>query len=202
MTTFATLASGADILERLDGSSMPRVMGANWIELYKAILLHDLFVKRNKPRNGLSNLGNPYRLLAGCAGVSSPSEVDPDRVQLSFNVALGASESGQWARLLKGLIATWFDTFQLADIRPLAPYCVPFPDNAHSRSQAVKLTTTLRRQLDAKRPDSLRSDLSRRHYEEKLPRPEAMVELARIIFNESPRTTSDFIRFHQTRILT
>lgn len=201
MTSFATLASGSDMLERLDGRSMPLVMGSDWIELYKAILLHDLFVKRNKPRNGLSNLGNPYRLLAGCAGVSGPSQVTPDRVQLSFNVALGASDSGQWARLLKGLIATWFDTFQLADIRPLAPYCVPFPDNAQSRSQADKLTTTLRRQLDAKRPDSLRSDLSRRHYEEKLPRPEAMVELARIIFNESPRTTSDFIRFHQVRIL-
>lgn len=28
-----------------------------------------------------------------------------------------------------------------------------------------------------------------------------MVELVRIIFNESPRTTSDFIRFHQARIL-
>ncbi|WP_295183981.1 hypothetical protein [uncultured Brevundimonas sp.] len=201
MTTFATLASGADMLERLDGSSMPPVMGAEWVELYKAILLHDLFVKRNKPRNGLCNLGNPYRLLAGCAGVSTPSQVTPDRVQLSFNVALGASESGQWARLLKGLMGTWFDTFQLADIRPLAPYCIPFPDNAQSRSQADKLTVALRRQIDAKRPDSLRSDLSRRHYEEKLPRPEAMVELARIIFSESPRTTSDFIRFHQARIL-
>uniref|UniRef100_UPI0037DA50D4 hypothetical protein n=1 Tax=Tardiphaga sp. TaxID=1926292 RepID=UPI0037DA50D4 len=201
MTTFATLASGANMLERLDGSSMPPVMGAEWIELYKAILLHDLFVKRNKPRNGLSNLGNPYRLLAGCVGASAPSQLTPDRVQLSFNVALGASDSGQWARLLKGLIVSWFDTFQLADFRPLAPYCAPFPDNAQSHSQADKLTTTLRRQLDAKRPDSLRSDLSRRHYEEKLPRPEAMVELVRIIFNESPRTTSDFIRFHQARIL-
>lgn len=201
LSTFGTLGSGAAALQTLSGEVMPAVMGRDWIELYKALLLHDLFVKRNKPRNGISNLGNPFRLLAGCVGSASPSQITSDQVRLAYNVGLMASTSGQWARLLKGMISGWFDAFQLAERRPLAQYCSAYPDRALVQEQEAKLVQVARRQIDTKRPDSLRSKLSIRHFEDKLPEQEDLAELVRIVFSETPRTTSDFIRFHQARLL-
>lgn len=75
LSSFAAMGSAAEALQTLTGATMPAVMGAGWIELYKAIALHDLLVKNNRPQNFESNIGPSFRILAGCAGDVSPANL-------------------------------------------------------------------------------------------------------------------------------
>ncbi|MEN5168726.1 hypothetical protein ABE444_04085 [Brevundimonas pondensis] len=201
LSSFAAMGSAAEALQTLTGATMPAVMGAGWIELYKAIALHDLLVKNNRPQNFESNIGPSFRILAGCAGDVSPANLGADQVQLAFNVALLSSPSAKRASTLRALIAVWFDTYNFAKHRPLAQYCEAYPNDASLQAQAERLVQVARRQTDKKRPAALRSKLSDRHFEEQLPDERALAELVRIVFSEQPKTTSDLVRFHQIRLL-
>ena len=201
LSTFATHSASLDPIARFGGGNVASVMSREWIELYKAIALQDILVLGNKPSNFEANVGPCFRILAAAAGSLSPAELGSDQVQLGFNAALVASGSAKRASTLKALVARWFDATGICEHRPLAQYCTAFPGHADLFEQAQKLAVTSRRQTDTKRPSALRSELSQRHFAEKLPSEEALFELIRIVFGERPRTVSDMIRFHQVRIL-
>lgn len=201
LSTFATHDASLDAIARFGGGKAAPVMTGEWIELYKAVALQDILVLGNKPSNFGANVGPSFRILAGAAGSLAPHELSSDQVQLGFNAALVASDSAKRASTLKALVARWFDATGICEHRPLAQYCTAYPGRSELLGQVQKLAVTSRRQTDTKRPAALRSELSQRHFAEKLPSEEALLELIRIVFGERPRTVSDMVRFHQVRIL-
>ncbi len=201
LSTFATYGASLDAIARFGGGKAAPVMTQEWIELYKAIALQDILVLGNKPSNFGANVGPSFRILAAAAGSLAPHELSSDQVQLGFNAALVASDSAKRASTLKALVARWFDASGICEHRPLAQYCTAYPGQSDLLGQAQKLAVTSRRQTDSKRPAALRSELSERHFAEKLPSEDALHELVRIVFGERPRTVSDVVRFHQVRIL-
>lgn len=201
LSTFATHDASLDAIARFGGGKAAPVMTGEWIELYKAVALQDILVLGNKPSNFGANVGPSFRILAAAAGSLAPHELGSDQVQLGFNAALVASDSAKRASTLKALVTRWFDATGICEHRPLAPYCTAYQGRSECLGQVQKLAVTSRRQTDTKRPVALRSELSQRHFAEKLPSEEALLELVRIVFGERPRTVSDMVRFHQVRIL-
>lgn len=188
LSTFATHDASLEAIARLGGSKAVSVMTREWIELYKAIALQDILVLGNKPSNFGTNVGPSFRILAAAAGSVAPHELSSDQVQLGFNAALVATASAKRASTLKALIARWFDGSGICNHRPLAQYCIAYAGQSELLGQVQKLAAAARRQTDTKRPNALRSELSQRHFAEKLPSEEALLELIRIVFSERPLT--------------
>jgi hypothetical protein len=200
LTSFRTHGPATELVRTLGGFEAPAVMAEPWIELYKAVLAHDQFARRNKPMNFMTNVAPAFRMLAMCAGDTPPEAIGAREVQLAFNVALLVADSGKRAGTLRALVAQWFDGHRLAEIRPLAAFCTPYSGASYTE-QANKLKQQQLRQADTKRPRQLRSELNQRHFDERLPDEAAFWELIRIAFTEKPKTFSDAIRLHQFRIL-
>jgi hypothetical protein len=200
LTSFSTFEPAREAVRDLGGFEPPAVMSEPWIELYKAVLAHDQFSKRNQPQNFVTNVAPAFRILAMCAKHKPPEAIGAQEVQLAFNVALMASGSAKRASTLKALVLQWFDGLRLAEIRPLATFCAPYSGSSYE-NQMDKLRRQQERQSDAGRPKQLRSELNQRRDEERLPDETAFWELVRIAFTEKPQTFSDAIRLHQFRIL-
>lgn len=201
ISTFAANSAAVAAVCAVTGRDHVNVMTPDWISFFKATALHDLFVKGRTPGNFATNISDSLRILAICAGDTSPPLLSASIVSAAYNAALIASPSAKRASTLKALIANWFDGTGIADQRPLAQYCTPDPGSTLALERENRIETTLRRQVDNKRPDALRSDLSQVHYAEKLPDEAALAELIRIVFSARPDTFSDLIRFHQARVL-
>lgn len=201
ISTFAANSAAVAAVCAVTGRDHVNVMTPDWISFLKATALHDLFVKGRTPGNFATNISDSIRILAICAGDTSPPLLSASIVSAAYNAALIASPSAKRASTLKALIANWLDGTGIADQRPLAQYCTPDPGNTLALERENRIETTLRRQVDNKRPDALRSELSQVHYAEKLPDEAALAELIRIVFSARPDTFSDLIRFHQARVL-
>ncbi len=201
ISTFAANSSAVAAVRSLTGRDHADVMTPAWISFLKATAVHDLFVKGRTPGNFATNISDSLRILAICAGDTPPPLLSASIVSAAYNAALIATPSAKRASTLKALIANWLDGTGIADQRPLAQYCIPDTNNALSLEREERIQITRRRQVDNKRPDALRSDLSQVHYAEKLPNEAALAELIRIVFSARPDTFSDLIRFHQARIL-
>lgn len=183
------------------GKESAHVMGRDWIEFYKAIAIHDILIKGRAPSNFANNVGESFRVLAACAGEVAPTQVTHSIGQDSYNAALLMASSGKRGSTLKAVISMWMDTTGIADARPLTQSCIARSDNAEIAERVAKVDFASRRQIDSKRPVLLRSDLSQKHYESKIPSEENFYEFLRIIFAEHPRTFSDVVRFESYRIL-
>lgn len=184
--------SGEDPLA--DGS-----MSSAWCDLYKAVVLNELLVKRNKPQHAIINIGRYIRMLATCAEDTPPWELNPDIVQRAFNAALGIGESGKLAANLSMVVRIVFDALSLSEHKPLAGYCKPYP-NKEARSAQAKVDNLLKRDSAYLRTDQVRKELADRKGSAKLPEERAFWELVRIVFTEQPKTFSDAIRFGQVKL--
>lgn len=201
ISTFAASSAAVAAVGSVTGRDHADVMTPAWISFLKATALHDLFVKGRTPGNFATNISDSLRILAICAGDTPPPLLSASIVSAAYNAALIASPSAKRASTLKALIANWLDGTGIADQRPLAQYCTPDTSNTLALERQARIETTRRREVDNKRPDALRSELSEAHYAEKLPDEAALAELIRIVFSARPDTFSDLIRFHQARIL-
>ncbi|MBK1967736.1 hypothetical protein [Brevundimonas diminuta] len=201
ISTFAANSAAVAAVCSVTGRDHADVMMPAWISFLKATAVHDLFVKGRTPGNFATNISDSLRILAICAGDTPPPLLSASIVSTAYNAALIATPSAKRASTLKALIANWLDGTGIAEQRPLAQYCTPDPSNALSLEREERIQITRRRQVDNKRPDALRSDLSQVHYAEKLPNEAALAELIRIVFSARPDTFTDLIRFHQARIL-
>lgn len=193
-----------EVLRSLDGERyanlQPTAMTAPWVDLYRSIVLHDQLIKRNKPANAVTNVGQAFRILAAAAFDMHPAELNAADVRLAFNAALQTGASGKRGGTLRGIISQWVDTYRLSVNVPLTPHCEPFADDL-SQSQFTKLREQHQRQAEAGRRETLRSELSQRQRAERLPDERSFWELARIIFAEKPRSFSDAVRFNQYKLL-
>lgn len=201
VSNFGAPKSTHEAVQTILGRNVSTVMSETWIDFFKSIAVHDLFVNGRTPGNFTTNVAEPFRFLALCAGDSPPSHISAQIVSAAYNAALIATESGKRASTLKALISSWLDGTGIADARPLAQYCVAEARNTVALQRQERLVTTQRREVDSKRPTALRSNLSQRHYAEKLPEEDALAELLRIVFNAEPDTLPDLVRFHQARLL-
>lgn len=175
------------------------VMAPAWRDLYQAVVINELLVKRNKPNHAINNVGRFIRVLATCSSGTPPWERNGEDVQLAYNVALGIGSSGKLASNLTMVVRTVIDGQFLSDSGPLARFCKLYPTDeaktAQTRVDALRSSVNSHR-----RTDQMRTELHQRKRAERLPEEKAFWELVRIVFTEEPRTFADAIRFAQLKI--
>lgn len=201
----STFGPSLPVLEKfgradLANDGVVKALPPAWIELFKALIIHDQLVRFNKPANSIGNLGATLRILATCAGDQHPSELSAETVDLAFHVALFTGESAKRGALMKGFLGSWFDGYSLSKSGSLAAFCTPSP-RYDAAAQFAKLAGLTRQQSDYARVGRFRSELSQRRAAERLPDEDSFWELVRIVFTEAPLTFSDAIRFAQFKLL-
>lgn len=204
LASLTPFEKGREVLNQiLTDHSLPRVdatiMTEQWQDLYKAVLISEVLVKRNTPRHALDNVGRYIRLFALCCPHREPWKIGPEDVQLAYNVALQIGGSGKHALNLTMVIRHVMDGLHLADKAPLARFCVPYPSiNAQEAQKNVKRQKA--KEGNSGRADAFRSELQERKRAGGLPEEKAFWELVRIAFTETPKTFSDVIRFAQVKL--
>lgn len=170
-----------------------------WRDLYQAVILTELLVKRNKPSHAILNVGRPIKILATCADTSDPWKLSANEVQLAYNVSLNIGNSGKIANNFAMMMRTIFDKQHLADRGLLERFCVPY-STEDARNNYARAVTLQRSENSNGCLDKIRQSLHERKHAEKLPTKRAFWELARIVFTMKPQTFSDAIRFAQIKI--
>ncbi|WP_204306276.1 hypothetical protein, partial [Stenotrophomonas maltophilia] len=69
----------------------------DWRDLYLAVIVHQVLVRKNKPAGAVSQVGRWIRLLAACSSGTPPWAIDSDQVRLGYNAALLLGGSGKLA---------------------------------------------------------------------------------------------------------
>ncbi|CDM63115.1 MULTISPECIES: hypothetical protein [Rhizobium] len=173
-------------------------MTLHWRELYQAVLIHQLLVRKTKPQSAFQ-VAQGIRRLAPAAEDTPPWAVKPEQVQQAYNAVLQSAASGKLALDFAGTLRNILDGQKLADIPSLARFCAPYPTN-ESLSAQQQAETVRKRQNAHGGKNGLRRSLAERKSATKLPDERAFWELVRIVFTETPRTFSDAIRFAAFRV--
>lgn len=173
-------------------------MTQHWLDLYLAIFVHQLFVRKTKPLSAMQ-VAQGIRRLAPAAEETPPWAIKPEQVQQAYNAVLQSAESGKLALDFATTIRTIIDGQKLADTPSLVRFCTPYATNEALSAQ--QQAETLRNKQNAHGgKDGLRRSLAERKSAAKLPDERAFWELVRIVFTETPRTFSDVIRFAAFRV--
>lgn len=165
-------------------------LSPGWLELLKAVVVEQLFFRKNSTGHVIGNVARPLRVLATAADGREPWELRVDDVTQAFEVAKEIQASGKLADLVLGLVKTLIDANHIADIGPLSP-ALSFKRHG-VREKRARYTKSM---------DELRSDLEERKHAEKLPERRAFWELVRIVFTEQPRSVLDLLRFAQAKVI-
>ncbi|NLR73692.1 hypothetical protein [Leeia aquatica] len=174
-----------------DLPALPKTsLSPGWLDLLKAVIVEQLFYRKNSTGHVIGNVVRPLRVLATVVDGREPWELRVDDVVGAFELAKGLQASGKLADLILGLVKTLIDANHIADIGPIAP---ALSMKRHGvRGKRARYTKSM---------DELRSDLEERKRAEKLPDRRAFWELVRIVFTEQPRSILDLLRFTQTKIM-
>ncbi len=171
----------------------PRPMSQHWRDLYQAVVIQQLLIRKTKPL-GATQVAMGVRRLASAAEDTPPWAINPEQVQWAYNATLQSGFSGRPALDFEMLVRNVIDGQRLADIPSLARFCVPYPTNDSLSGQ--QRADTLRKSQNAHGgKDDLRRSLAERKSAAKLPDERAFWELVRIVFTEKPRSFSDAVRF-------
>lgn len=176
-----------------------QAMHPHWRDLYQAVVIHQLLVRKNKPLSAIS-AALPIRQLAPAAADTPPWEVQPDQVQLAYNAVLQSNASGKVALNFVMTVRMVFDRQHLANTPSLARFCLPFSSSESLLAQHA-VDGLQKRQNTNRDTDQMRATLAERKSESKLPERRAFWEMVRIIFTENPQTLSDVIRFGVLKLL-
>ncbi|MBD9525033.1 hypothetical protein IB262_34835 [Ensifer sp. ENS02] len=175
------------------GLLLPKPMSPAWLDLFQAVLIHQLLLGQTKPGSAVQ-VAAGIRRLAPAAENTPPWAVTPDQIQQAYNAVLRSSESGKQALDFVTMVRNVIDRQKLADIPALARFCQPYSSKealtAQQRADAVR-----NRQNAHGGRKSLRRSLAERKSASKLPDEKAFWELVRIVFTETPLSFSDAIRF-------
>lgn len=166
-------------------------LSSAWQDLIKAVVMDQLFVRRNTVSHTASNVVRPLRVMATCAGSKEPWAVSVDEVALSVRTGNKIQASGKLGDLIAGLTKVVFDANHLADAGPL------YPALASVRLQP----RTSRRSKFLGSQAEIRTSLEDRKRSERLPERRAFWELVRIVMTEQPMTFMDELRFAAIRIM-
>jgi hypothetical protein len=172
---------------------LPGPMSSHWLDLYLAVFVHQLLIRKTKPLSAMQ-VAQGIRRLAPAAGNTPPWAVEPEQVQQAYNAVLQSADSGKLALDFATSVRNVLDAQKLADIPALSRFCVPYPIN-EALSAQQRAETLRKRQNAHGGKEGLRQSLAERKSVAKLPDERAFWELVRIVFTETPRTFSDAIRF-------
>lgn len=183
-----------------DGSKNSSIrMSEKWADLCKSVVLDEILIKKNKPQHALVNVARPLRILALCAQDTSPSDITPDQIKLAYNVAIRIGSSGKVASNLKLVVKNVLDVRHIANLAPLARYCLPYATEQSLTQHRVVLDLESHSNT-YRRTDRQRKELSDRKASDRLPDERAFWELMRIVYTERPKTFSDALRFEQVKL--
>lgn len=174
-------------------------MHQDWQDFYKATVLHEVLIKRNRPPHALLNIARPLRILATFSDNEKPWEVSASTITNAYNAALFIGESGKAANNFKMFVRIIMDKLHLSDNHPLEIFCSPLMQADSLRLQEVA-SEQKSRENTSKRTSIIKKSLEQRSTPERLPEAEAFWELMRIVFTEKPKTFSDAIRFCQIKL--
>lgn len=183
-----------EMRRRLDEPPLvPTPMSQIWRDLYQAIIIHQLLIRKTKPMSAIKS-AVPVRQLAPVAGTTPPWSVTPEQVQQAYNAILQGRESGKVALDFATMVRNILDRQKLCDTPALARFCIPYASaesvSAQQRADALRM-----RQNAHGGREGMRRSLAERKTASKLPDEHAFWELVRIVFTEAPRSYSDAIRF-------
>ncbi|MEA5126520.1 hypothetical protein [Xanthomonas floridensis] len=193
---FSSDGSALDALNAMRVSSgqspLPhRTLSTAWQDLIKAVVMDQLFVRRNSFGHVASNVARPLRVIATCAADIEPWNVTVDEIAVSVRTGNSIQASGKLGDLIAGLIKVLFDTNHLADAGPL-----------YSALAATRLQSrTTRRSKFLNSTAEIRDNLEDRKRAECLPERRAFWELVRIVMTEQPLTFMNELRFAAIRIM-
>lgn len=165
-------------------------LSPGWLDLLKAVIVEQLFFKKNSTGHIIGNVSRPLRVLATAVEGREPWELRVDDIAQAFELAKEIQASGKLADLVLGLVKTLIDANHIADIGPISPAL-----------SLKRLGVREKRARYTKSMDELRSDLEERKHAEKLPERRAFWELVRIVFTEQPRSVLDLLRFSQAKVM-
>lgn len=160
-----------------------------WQDLIKACIVDQILVLKNAPVSALGNVVRPLRVMATSCGKSDPATITSEDAALAMQIARNIQKCGKLTDLICGVVRSLFDANHLADAGPLFPL---ISRDHHVEKRAAYFT---------KSKDDLRDDLEERKRAERLPERRAFWELARIVFNEKPKSFLDAIRFAITKLM-
>lgn len=177
--------------KQLNRSALSKTpLSPGWLDLLKAVVVEQLFFRKNSTGHVINNIARPLRVLATAADGREPWELRVDDITNAFEVAKEIQASGKLADLVLGLVKTLIDANHIADIGPISP-ALSFKRHG-VREKRARFTKSM---------DELRSDLEARKHAEKLPERRAFWELVRIVFTERPRSFLDLLRFAQAKVI-
>lgn len=169
----------------------PRIFSTSWQDLVKAVVMEQLFVRRNTVSHVANNVVRPLRVIATCAAEKEPWAVTADDIALSIRVANDIQPSRKLGDLILGLTKVLFDASHLTDISPLYPALA----NPRLQPRSPRRSKFLNSQAE------IRHNLEDRKRAERLPERRAFWELVRIVMTEQPMTFMDELRFAAIRIM-
>lgn len=174
-------------------------MPTEWQDFYKATILHELLIKKNRPPHALLNIARPIKILAVFADQERPWEVSSSTIKNAYNAALLIGESGKTAINFKMFVRILIDKLHLSNNHPLETFCAPFADPLSILSEETAMRQK-RLENTNKRTARIKKSLEERSSPDKLPESKAFWELMRIVFTEKPKSFSDAIRFCQIKL--
>jgi hypothetical protein len=169
----------------------PRILSPSWQDLVKAVVMEQLFVRRNTVSHVANNVARPLRVIATCAAEKEPWAITADDIALSIRVANDIQPSGKLGDLISGLTKVLFDANHLTDVGPLYPALT----GARLQPRATRRSKFLNSHAE------IRHNLEDRKRAERLPERRAFWELIRIVMTEQPLTFMDELRFAVIRIM-
>lgn len=164
-----------------------------WRDLFQAVIVHQLLVRRTKPLSAMQ-VAAGIRRLAPAAWDTPPWAVAPDQIQQAYNAVLQSAGSGKLALDFATMVRSVLDGQKLVDTPALARFCVPYATEEAKAAQSQVESVRKRQNAHGGR-QGLRRELAERKSSSKLPGERAFWELVRIVFTETPRSFSDVIRF-------
>lgn len=166
-------------------------LSRHWSNLIKAIVVEQLFIKKNSTSHVANSIIRPMRVLATVVEVKEPWEVTADDIAKAISVARQIQSCGKLSDLIAGITKTILDQNHLTDAGPLYHAVASVRLNPGSNRKARFL----------KSANTIRHDLEERKRSERLPEKQAFWELVRIVMTETPMTFMDELRFAAVRLL-
>jgi len=159
------------------------VLSTTWVDLIKTVIIRKVYINRNKPSTIMSGLVRPIKAIAVAAAEKNPWEISVTEIRQAVMVVKKFETSGKLAKMIITVARTIFDQNLLSDYHPITP------------------RETEREERQGRKPKEVRSYLSQRKSERKLPSEDAFWEIIRIAWTETPFTTFDHARFAMIRLL-
>jgi hypothetical protein len=184
---------------RMGQTALPAsVMAQYWRDLYQAVIVDQLLIRKNKPKHAFDT-ALVIRQLAAVAEDVPPWALTPEQVQQGYNAVLQSSPSGKAAMNFEMVIRLILVGKKLVDLPTLARFCVPYPNAEAQTSQKIADDVRKRQNAHGGRT-GLRRKLAERKSASKLPDEQAFWEMVRIIFTETPLSFSDVVRFAALKV--